>query len=306
MRLMQLGLMNNGGVQRDMRRQSVAAVVIPKSSASTKKRKIDVPLEPTRRSARSRRGKHQGDSDATRSISAALKEEADKLEDAERKLTNRRSSSSLISSSTSTSTNHGGRRSIAGTTRILSDVELSTLNEVSRDDWLEDMTYFMEHELHNSRDNVRHSMDKVYKLAHGIGVQHRHSNRQGNVFYQGIDVKLGQNFDDLLSEARAWVDDHGGDPSRGWLIVHPLKKVWTYQVARFDNGGKRFMVDDGGDGSAVNAKVVLAPGKVVMDNDVAIAIDIDIGTDERAVESFPEDCSENVNANTEANPVAVS
>ena len=34
-----------------------------------------------------------------------------------------------------------------------------------------------------------------------------------------------------------WVHSHGGDVSHGWLIKLPLRKMWVYQVARFERGG---------------------------------------------------------------------
>jgi len=38
-------------------------------------------------------------------------------------------------------------------------------------------------------------------------------------------------------EANDWVHAHGGDVSHGWLIKLPLRKMWVYQVARFERGG---------------------------------------------------------------------
>ena len=37
-------------------------------------------------------------------------------------------------------------------------------------------------------------------------------------------------------EANDWVHAHGGDVSHGWLIKLPLRKMWVYQVARFERG----------------------------------------------------------------------
>jgi len=299
MRLMQLGL--TGEIQRNMRREASSSNSPFSAVASKpKKRKIEVSLEPTRRSARSRRGKNlqlQDSSDAKRSISAALKEEAEKLEVAEKKLTNRRTRMNERELSNS------GARSIAGAVRILSQEDLTSLSKVSQEDWLEDMAYFMEHVLNNSRDNIRHSMDKVYKLAHGLGVKHRHSNREGNVFQQGTEITLGHNFDNLLAEAKSWVDDHGGDPSRGWLIVHPMKKIWTYQVARFDNGGKRFIEGANNDESRRDDAVMPAQAgstqsKVVLDNPPPAVVN----TEEGAANAI----SGSTNASTKSNQLVIS
>lgn len=264
-RLRELGLMTTttrAETQRSMRR---AARRSPDNTTRASDKCISKPKKrakikqessgPLRRSTRSRRNNTNSNNTLSPSSSdtiAFLQNEANKLENAERNLMIRRSTRHPhahddIPRNAVKDNNYSIRRSSANngssTVRVLTKEERSTLNTISpEDDWLEDMAYFMRHKLLNSADNIRQTMDKVRRLANGQGVQHRQSRKLGYVFQKGVATNLGDDLQELLFDAKDWVDEHGGDPGRGWLIVHPVKKLWTYQVARFENGGKRFTV----------------------------------------------------------------
>jgi len=169
-----------------------------------------------------------------------LQNEAMKLEHAERK---------RMRKSNTNADNHNRNhqnltvktKKITYTLHTLTQEQRTKFAQIPKEDWLDDMRHFLRNILMNSPDNVRQTMDKITKLANGYGVEHRRSRESGYVFQKGHDVHLGYDLQELLWEAKEWVEEHGGDPGNGWLIVHPVKKLWTYQVARLDNDGKRFM-----------------------------------------------------------------
>lgn len=121
--------------------------------------------------------------------------------------------------------------------KILSPVQRATLKGIVGQEILKDMAFYMQHVLGNSRENIKNVMNKVMMLVNGYGVRHQTSTFPGNVFKQGIPITLDHDFAAMDIEANDWVHAHGGDVSHGWLIKLPLRKMWVYQVARFERGG---------------------------------------------------------------------
>mmetsp|Transcript_12093 Transcript_12093/g.18195 ORF Transcript_12093/g.18195 Transcript_12093/m.18195 type:complete len:291 (-) Transcript_12093:118-990(-) len=214
-----------------------------KDTTLNTKRKTKSRLEPTPPTRRSTRHIRKNIDSVTKDKQAGmifLQNEDKKLAQAERNRM-RKSNDNRIHQNLTIKT-----KKITYALRTLTEEQRTKFAQIPKEDWLDDMRHFLRDTLMNSPDNVRQTMDKITKLANGYGVEHRRSRKPGYVFQKGHNVNLGYDLQELLWEAKEWVDEHGGDPGNGWLIVHPVKKLWMYQVARFDNGGKRFM--DGDDG----------------------------------------------------------
>jgi hypothetical protein len=110
---------------------------------------------------------------------------------------------------------------------------------ISTADWVADMKYYFSVEEGNSASNVQRVMTVVNKLVVGKGVRHPQTQEY---FLNKTNVHLGMDFRKLLDEASEWVYNSGGDRGNGWLIEHPVKKLWVYQQARFQRG-KPFSVE---------------------------------------------------------------
>jgi len=129
-------------------------------------------------------------------------------------------------------------RKVKNFVRIVNDKERAALLNISKEEWIEDMEYFLAHVLGNSPTNVMRVMSKIKPLVNGKGVRHPFS---GKWFKKGVELNLADDFATMHLEADDWVEENGGDLGHGWLICHPIKKIWRYQVARADQGGKPFM-----------------------------------------------------------------
>jgi hypothetical protein len=99
--------------------------------------------------------------------------------------------------------------------------------------WVSDMEYYFSVEEGNSKSNVQRVMTVVNKLVAGKGVRHPQTH---NYFLEGTKIHLGMDFRNMLNEASEWVYNNGGDRGNGWLIEHPVKKLWLYQQARSHRG----------------------------------------------------------------------
>jgi len=86
--------------------------------------------------------------------------------------------------------------------RCLSEKERGQLADIPSDEWLEDMEYFLERILNNSRDNIRQTMGKVRLLVSGTGIRHPRSAKAGNVFKNQISVSLGDDLAQMHADAR--------------------------------------------------------------------------------------------------------
>uniref|UniRef100_A0A7S3V9T0 Uncharacterized protein n=1 Tax=Chaetoceros debilis TaxID=122233 RepID=A0A7S3V9T0_9STRA len=125
------------------------------------------------------------------------------------------------------------------------------LEELSSDDWVDDLEEYFRTVEGNSVSNVQRVMAVVNKLVDGRGVRHPHT---GEVFLKGTKetkrtkdgsyIHMGMDFRSMLDDASEWVYNNGGDRGNGWLIEHPVKKLWIYQQARAaNNKGEAFFPD---------------------------------------------------------------
>lgn len=114
----------------------------------------------------------------------------------------------------------------------ISDEERSKFDNVPASEWTDDMKLFLEQVLKNSPPNVSSVMKQTMKLVQGQGIQHPAT---GNFFMKNQKIHLGMDFREIFNEAVDWVWDNGGDRSNGWLVQHPVKKIWIYQQARAEN-----------------------------------------------------------------------
>lgn len=120
--------------------------------------------------------------------------------------------------------------------KILTKEQRDTLKDISGQEIIKDMAFYMQHVLGNSRENIKNVMNKVMMLVNGYGVRHQSSMKDGFYFMKGTKITLDHNFAAMDIEANDWVHAHGGDVSHGWLIKLPLRKMWVYQVARYERG----------------------------------------------------------------------
>lgn len=119
---------------------------------------------------------------------------------------------------------------------LLTEEERKTLENISSEEFLDDLKFYMEKILQNSSQNIKNVAKTLKLLTNGEGVQHRRSQKKDNVFKKDVKITLVDNIPKLLDEARQWIDEHGGDVSNGWLLEHPLNKMINYQIARFKRG----------------------------------------------------------------------
>jgi len=115
--------------------------------------------------------------------------------------------------------------------------ERAIFEPISSEEWLGDMKHYFSVIVGNSASNVQRVMCATRKLASGQGVQHPNTQKW---FGKKRKVNLGMDFREILDEASEWVYDNGGDRGNGWLIEHPVKKIWVYQQARAKNKNKPF------------------------------------------------------------------
>lgn len=105
--------------------------------------------------------------------------------------------------------------------------------------WVKDMEYYLSELAGNSDSNVQRVMCTVRKLVSGEGVRHPQTQEY---FHKNKAIHLGLDFRQMLDEATEWVYENGGDKGNGWLIEHPVKKLWLYQQARATNNNKPFSI----------------------------------------------------------------
>jgi hypothetical protein len=115
--------------------------------------------------------------------------------------------------------------------------ERAIFEPISSEEWLEDMEHYYSVIVGNSASNVQRVMCTTRKLASGQGVQHPSTQK---CFMRKRKVNLGMDLREILDEASEWVYDNGGDRGNGWLIEHPVKKIWIYQQSRAQNKNKPF------------------------------------------------------------------
>ena len=80
--------------------------------------------------------------------------------------------------------------------------------------------------LGDSEQNRRQVLRQARKLLSGQGVEHP---RNDAFFRRNDPVHLGCNFRDLISDAWDFENTYGEDYGHGWLLRHPLKKLWLFQ-----------------------------------------------------------------------------
>ena len=114
----------------------------------------------------------------------------------------------------------------------ISDKKRAALEPIPVAEWAADMEFYFAEVEDNSASNVQRVMSVVNKLVDGRGVRHPHTHE---FFLKNKVIHLGMDFRQMLDEASEWVYNNGGDRGNGWLIEHPVKKLWIYQQARSKN-----------------------------------------------------------------------
>ncbi len=107
------------------------------------------------------------------------------------------------------------------------------LKSLPMEDWVEDMEHYFLVEEGNSKSNVQRVISVVRKLVEGDGVRHPQTQE---FFLRNSTIHLGMDFRKMLDDASEWVYSNGGDRGHGWMIEHPVKKIWVYQQARSQRG----------------------------------------------------------------------
>jgi hypothetical protein len=115
------------------------------------------------------------------------------------------------------------------------------LENLPDEEWTEDMQRYFREIVNNSDTNVERVMRIVNKLVAGNGVNHAENRKAW--FRKNVKIRLSDNFQAMYNEASEWVEENGGDRGHGWLIEHPIKKLWVYQCARVENTGAFFTGD---------------------------------------------------------------
>jgi hypothetical protein len=116
--------------------------------------------------------------------------------------------------------------------------ERKLLTNIPNEEWMDDMQRYFREIVNNSDTNVERVMKVVHKLVTANGVNHVENKRAW--FRKNVKVHLSNDFQSMYHEAAEWVVKNGGDRGHGWLIEHPIKKLWLYQYARVENGGAFF------------------------------------------------------------------
>ena len=80
--------------------------------------------------------------------------------------------------------------------------------------------------LGDSDQNRRQVLRQARKMLSGQGVEHP---RNDAWFRRNEPVHLGCNFGQLIEDAWDFENTYGEDYGHGWLLRHPLKKLWLYQ-----------------------------------------------------------------------------
>jgi hypothetical protein len=119
----------------------------------------------------------------------------------------------------------------------ISPGERSVFDNIDCNEWVKDMEYYFSKLEGNSASNVQRVMCTVQKLVSGDGVRHPQTKAY---FLRNKAIHLGLDFRQMLDEATEWVYENGGDRGNGWLIEHPVKKLWLYQQARAANNNRAF------------------------------------------------------------------
>jgi len=78
----------------------------------------------------------------------------------------------------------------------------------------------------HSTANSRNVVTQLASLVAGAGVEHRSN---GAMFMEGERLTLGVDVPALKQRAKEWLTRVGPDTSGGWLISHPLSKLYLYQ-----------------------------------------------------------------------------
>jgi len=120
----------------------------------------------------------------------------------------------------------------------ISPKKRAVFEAISGEEWLEDMKHYFSVIEDNSKSNVQRVMYTTRKLSSGHGVTHPQTH---DMFWKNKKVHLGLDFRQMLDDASEWVYNNGGDRGNGWLVEHPIKKLWVYQQARAQNKNEPFL-----------------------------------------------------------------
>jgi len=93
-----------------------------------------------------------------------------------------------------------------------------------------------------SFNNRRRCLTQLKKLADGKGIAHPTT---GDIFWEGKQLSLHDDVDDVVAAAATWMSERGKDASHGWLLSHPLKKLQLYQRHIITEGKPETLVSKG-------------------------------------------------------------
>ena len=80
-----------------------------------------------------------------------------------------------------------------------------------------------------SRENQRRVVKSVRALQGGSGVRHPTTGATFCLPPGALRVFGGANIPYIIENAIAWLQQNGGDPSHGWLLLHPLRKFNAFK-----------------------------------------------------------------------------
>jgi hypothetical protein len=96
----------------------------------------------------------------------------------------------------------------------LTEEQRAALAKIPQDRWVEDMREYLLHDERLSVSNCASVMRQVVKLAYGVGVAYGRW-PLGVAFGRGFRVDMGANFDEMLSAAVDFENEHGADLGNG-------------------------------------------------------------------------------------------
>eukprot|EP00527_Entomoneis_sp_CCMP2396_P008322 CAMPEP_0198145290 /NCGR_PEP_ID=MMETSP1443-20131203/22519_1 /TAXON_ID=186043 /ORGANISM="Entomoneis sp., Strain CCMP2396" /LENGTH=249 /DNA_ID=CAMNT_0043808887 /DNA_START=152 /DNA_END=901 /DNA_ORIENTATION=+ len=96
------------------------------------------------------------------------------------------------------------------------------------DQWLEDLSQFLDNVHQVSTANRNSVVRQVEKLVSGVGITY---NRwpSGIVFGKSLTITPDFDFESLYDHACEYENDYGRDLGNGWLMKHPIKKLISFQ-----------------------------------------------------------------------------
>jgi len=118
--------------------------------------------------------------------------------------------------------------------------EQRSLLKKAQETWIDDMHHFLLKTPHGrssktiSEANARTVIRQVKLLASGSGIPYKHW-PEGIIFAKDNPIDLSSDFVQLFQEADEYESRYGEDKGHGWLLKHPITKLYCYQCYLLEN-----------------------------------------------------------------------